>query len=603
FGGVDWVLVAEEPAARALADIASLRWAILSAAGVVVLVAAVAAALLARGLSTPIRRMSDAVGKLASGELVEIPGQGRGDEIGALASSLGQIHHRAVEAQRFRTALDCSASATLVVAPDFRVVYANAAMTGVVERTPDFWRRVSPGVLADGLIGCNLTETLDVVRVLLDSLASGQAAAEAEAEFGDRVFTLTGAPVNDEHGERIGYAIQWREITDRRRMEREIARVISGVAEGDLTARIETVSEDPFLRDLADGVNRICGLIDDFTAELDRSVGALADGDLSERMSAGRGGRYGEVAERLNGALSALDRMVAGVRAAIAAVRDESRAVSENSGSLSERASSQAASLQQTSATMEQISNSVKSNADYAASASDLASDASTRAGRGKAVVNEAVGAMQRIESSSTRISDIISVIDGIAFQTNLLALNAAVEAARAGDAGKGFAVVASEVRTLAQRSAEAAKDIKGLIEESASHVGDGVRLVGDAGEVLEAMVSSVQQVSDGIVEISEGGQRQAEGVSEITVAMRQMDEITQANASMAEESAAAAKQLTGQADELSRLLAFFRGADAVVPTADGASDESAQDEAWRAAARPSTPSRAAGPQEQWAEF
>jgi methyl-accepting chemotaxis protein len=232
--------------------------------------------------------------------------------------------------------------------------------------------------------------------------------------------------------------------------------------------------------------------------------------------------------------------------------------IAAGSADLSARTEQQASSLEETAASMEELSATVRQNSENAQQANQLATTAREAADRGGRVTTQAVEAMTRIEGASQKISDIIGVIDEIAFQTNLLALNAAVEAARAGEAGKGFAVVASEVRTLAQRSAQASKEIKGLILDSGNQVKDGVKLVNAAGEALEGIVGSVKKVADIVSEIAAASAEQASGVEQVNSAVTQMDEMTQKNAALVEESAAAARSLEEQASELTRLIGFF---------------------------------------------
>jgi methyl-accepting chemotaxis protein len=234
---------------------------------------------------------------------------------------------------------------------------------------------------------------------------------------------------------------------------------------------------------------------------------------------------------------------------------------------LSSRTEEQAGSLEETASAMEELTSTVEKNADNARQANQLAMSASTVAARGGSVVGEVVDTMESINASSRKIVDIISVIDGIAFQTNILALNAAVEAARAGEQGRGFAVVASEVRNLAQRSAGAAKEIKQLINDSVEKVGNGSKLVAQAGVTMEEVVASVRHVTDIVSEITAASQEQSDGIGQINLAITQMDQATQQNAALVEQAAAAAASLQDQAEKLSRAVSVFKlGATELAP-------------------------------------
>jgi methyl-accepting chemotaxis protein len=254
-----------------------------------------------------------------------------------------------------------------------------------------------------------------------------------------------------------------------------------------------------------------------------------------------------------------LARVVGNVRSNAENVATASAQIAQGNQDLSGRTEQQASALQQTAATMEQLGTTVRHNADNARQANQLAQQASAVAAQGGAVVGQVVSTMQEINGSSRKIAEIITVIDGIAFQTNILALNAAVEAARAGEQGRGFAVVAGEVRTLAQRSAEAAKEIKALIGRSVEQVEQGSSLVDQAGRTMDEIVGSIQRVSDIVAEISSASSEQSSGVQQVGMAVTQMDQATQQNAALVEESAAAAESLRGQADHLVKAVAVFR--------------------------------------------
>lgn len=290
----------------------------------------------------------------------------------------------------------------------------------------------------------------------------------------------------------------------------------------------------------------------------------VADGDLSAHALPQRSDEVGRLLGSLHTMIANLRHTVGGVRASAESIQVASSEVASGNSDLSTRTEQAASSLQQTASSMEQLTSAVRQSADAASQANQLASSASVVAQRGGKVVTQVVATMDEINASSKRIADIIGVIDGIAFQTNILALNAAVEAARAGEQGRGFAVVAAEVRSLAQRSAEAAKEIKGLIDTSVDKVEVGSRLVQDAGTTMQEIVASVQRVSDVISEITASASEQSSGIGQINTAVNQLDQMTQQNAALVEQGAAAAESLKEQAQQLHGVVSRFRLGEAV---------------------------------------
>jgi methyl-accepting chemotaxis protein len=286
---------------------------------------------------------------------------------------------------------------------------------------------------------------------------------------------------------------------------------------------------------------------------------AVAAGDLTRQVQVRSKDETGVLMQALSEMQSGLVRVVSQVRTGSESVSSASVQIAQGNQDLSSRTESQASALEETAASMEELSSTVRQNADNAAQANQLAKTASTVAVQGGQVVSQVVQTMKGIETSSRKIADIISVIDGIAFQTNILALNAAVEAARAGEQGRGFAVVAGEVRNLAQRSASAAKEIKDLITDSVERVASGTALVDQAGSTMNEVVDSVRRVTDIMAEISAASKEQSDGVGQIGEAVTQMDQATQQNAALVEEMAAAASSLRTQASELVQAVAVFR--------------------------------------------
>ena len=453
------------------------------------------------------------------------------------------------EAARARESADAIATGArrmvfmlLVLAGGLGVLIAllvSRAITGPLQRAVVLLKEIGAG---------NLDNQIDVTRrdevgELLAGVAATQAALRERAESERR-------HADDERR---------RAESDRRALA-EVQEIAAAIVAGDLARRLATAGKTGFAEQLATSLNSLIETVAAVVIGLKRIVDAANSGDLTQRMYvSNRSGLEVQIAEGVNQLVGEMAAMVAKVKEAAADVARGSQEISQGNASLSKRTEDQAASLEETAASMEEMTSTVKQNADNARQANALALDARSRAERGGSVVSQAVKAMDGISSASKKIADIIGVIDEIAFQTNLLALNAAVEAARAGEQGRGFAVVASEVRNLASRSADAAKEIKGLIKDSVTRVEDGSRLVGESGETLEQLVAAVKKVSDIIAEISSASEEQSTGIDQVGRAVTQMDELTQQNAALVEEAAAASKALADSSGALDEMMGRYR--------------------------------------------
>jgi methyl-accepting chemotaxis protein len=465
-----------------------------------------------------------------------------------------------IEVSRLQSAVNGAQTNLMLCDEDLNITFVNPAVVEMLAKRQDVLRRSFPGFDAYNLVGKNIDmfhKNPAHQRALLAD--ASRLPAKAEIKVADLEFEVNATMIKGPNGEYMGNMVEWKDITEQKDAERQIAGMIASAVAGQLEQRIDTVSYEGFLKGLGDNINELMDSVVTPVRETKRVMGCLADGDLTQTMAGDFQGEFSELCESVNTTLGKLSYMVTEIRGTSSSIASAAGEISQGNTDLSQRTEEQASSLEETASSMEELTGTVRQNADNARQANQLASSAREEAGKGGEVVGKAVEAMAEINAASKKIADIIGVIDEIAFQTNLLALNAAVEAARAGEQGRGFAVVAAEVRNLAQRSASAAKEIKSLIKDSVEKVDEGSKLVDQSGATLAEIVSAVKKVSDIVAEIASASQEQATGIDQVNKAVMQMDEVTQQNAALVEQAAAASESLDEQARGLDDLMTFFK--------------------------------------------
>ena len=403
-----------------------------------------------------------------------------------------------------------------------------------------------------------------------DVIAVFSSSVSAKADFADRnrkVLLLLGLVALFSLALLLAVRTTFRKVTAR--PLECMVKTMSGLAEGQTDCSVPALDREDeigklaqsmqaFQQQLAQAERAKAEQTETIVDSIGTGLSELAKGNLSHRIDAELTGPFGPLKKDFNTAATRLNEAMAQVTATSSRIADGTGEIAKAADDLSRRTEQQAANLEETAAALEEITGTVKTTAANARDASRSAADAKAAAEQGGAVVESAIAAMDAIALSSKKITDITGVIDEIAFQTNLLALNAGVEAARAGEAGKGFAVVASEVRALAQRSGDAAKQIKALIHASGEHVDGGVRLVGESGKALGLIVEHVHRINALVSEMAQAAEQQSSGIQEVNSAVGQMDQVTQQNAAMVEQTTAASRALVDETKELSDLVAFF---------------------------------------------
>ncbi|GAA5316908.1 MAG: hypothetical protein AseanaTS_21120 [Candidatus Pelagadaptatus aseana] len=461
------------------------------------------------------------------------------------------------ENARVKQALDAVSNNVMIANDQFDIIYMNEAIIEMMANAQADIRKDLPNFDTAKLIGSNIDvfhKNPSHQRHMLERL---QGTHRAQINVGGRTFSLVANPVNVE-GKRIGTVVEWNDRTNEVAIENEIDAVVDAAAAGDFSKQINMAGKEGFFANLSHGLNTLVSTVDVALNDVIRMLGAMAKGDLTERITRDYQGAFGQLKDDTNTTANKLTEVIGNIRSSAEAITSAANEIAQGNADLSQRTEEQASSLEETASSMEEMTSTVRQSSENAQQANQLSQSAQSKAVEGGDVVGRAVSAMDEINDSSKKISDIIGVIDEIAFQTNLLALNAAVEAARAGEQGRGFAVVAGEVRNLAQRSAAAAKEIKELIRDSVAKITDGSELVNESGATLKDIVSAVEQVSAMMKEISEAAQEQSSGIDQVNTAVSQMDDMTQQNAALVEEASAAGEAMAEQARSMSAMMDFF---------------------------------------------
>ncbi|WP_181727779.1 methyl-accepting chemotaxis protein, partial [Xanthomonas oryzae] len=543
--------------------------------------------LFARSIVKSMRGAVTAATEIAGGKLdgqINVQGQ---DEVGELMRSMQRMQRMqrdlkerierdqriADENLRIRTALDTSSTGTFITDPERVMIYANDAFKKIVAQYESSIRLASPEFDASKVIGQHISYLGLSDATVRKAIAALErvGVTSFEERFGEVVLAQTVTAIKNEQCETSGEVCEWRDRTIEVQVEEEVARIVRDAASGDMSGSVETDGKQGFFLQLAQQLN---GLLDANAGSLEHIsalLSALSRGDLTVRMHGEFSGVFAQMRDDANATAEQLADIVGHIKLSSGAINAAAGEIASGNSDLSHRTEQQAANLEETAASMEELTSTVKQNAESARQANQLAIGATGVASQGGEVVSQVVTTMSGIEASSRKIADIISVIDGIAFQTNILALNAAVEATRAGEQGRGFAVVASEVRTLAQRSAGAAKEIKGLIDDSVHKVAEGSALVRKAGATMAEIVASVQRVTDIMGEISAASQEQSSGIEQVNQTITQMDETTQQNAALVEEATAAARSMEEQAGHLAEAVSVFKLDESAAPVAQTA--------------------------------
>jgi methyl-accepting chemotaxis protein len=566
-----WVIGSGSYKSEFIKDARALKlWMHVGALATLLFIGAVVSVLSRRIVARPLSGVIGLFDQIGRGNYANHIEVRSADEVGNLLTALRGMQEKlgadieraqvaAAATLRVKNALDNCSTNVMIADNDGRIIYLNNAVTEMLKRAESDLRKALPHFDASKLMGASFDSFHKNPAHQRSLLAGLKGTYQTQLNIGRRTLALTVNPIVNDRGERLGSVVEWLDRTAEVAVEAEVADIVKAAAAGDFTKRLELAGKEGFFRQLSEGMNRLLETAQIGLQEVARVLSALAEGNLTEKITNDYQGTFAQLKSDSNRTVEQLTGIVTQIKRAAEAINTAAKEIATGNSDLSSRTEQQASSLEETASSMEELTATVKQNAENAKQANQLAINASAVASRGGEVVGQVVHTMDAINASAKKIVDIISVIDGIAFQTNILALNAAVEAARAGEQGRGFAVVATEVRNLAQRSAAAAKEIKSLISDSSDKVQTGSRLVDQAGATMQDVVSAIKRVTDIMGEISAAAVEQSAGIEQVNQAITQMDEVTQQNAALVEQAAAAAESLEDQAGGLTQAVSVFK--------------------------------------------
>ncbi len=566
-----WTIVAKAPESAIDAGSNALFWQIIYTAlgGLLLIIVGLGVATKLM-ITKPLARAVDFAQAIARGELQAQPDHRASAELGVLNRSMiemveqlqqreqadrehaAQIAKLADASKQVADALDATSSAVMRVDHDGIIRYLNPAMKTMLENIKQELHQYDAGfdvaAFQDGSS-----------EMLLDASIGTDAPARHEKVFGQKTFVLSVSPMLDSEARFCGRVVEWVDRTVDLAIEEEVSQIVAAAAGGDFSRHLSLKDKRGFHKLLATQLNNLFDRTLNGIREIRAVLAALAVADLTRTIDVEMHGIFDEMKNDANRTVNFLSELVAAIQSTAEQVNTAAAEIAAGNSDLSSRTEHQAANLEETAASMEELTSTVKHNAESAQLACKVAQEAAVHAENGGDVVGQVVRTMDEIQRSSKKVGDIVSTINSIAFQTNILALNAAVEAARAGEQGRGFAVVASEVRSLAQRTADASKEIRDLIEDSGKRITAGNKLVGRAGDTMSHIVESVKRVTDLINTISAASVEQSNGIAQVNKTVSHMDETTQQNAALVEQASAAARSLEEQAGSLAEVVGQFR--------------------------------------------